>query len=98
MHEEFQKAIKELTGGKKGRLILFIDDLDRCCTENALRLLEALKLFLNSENCVYVMAVDMENLSRHLTEESKISNPREYMRKIFQLVYTLPPPGSCRES
>ncbi len=92
MQEEFQAAIEDLVG-KDGRLILFIDDLDRCCTENALRLLEALKLFLNARNCVYVIAMDMENLARNLESESKISCPASYLEKIFQLVYTLPAPG-----
>jgi hypothetical protein len=92
MYEEFQKAIVDLVG-EKGRLIFFIDDLDRCRTKNALRLLEALKLFLNAKNCVYVIAIDMENLGRNLQEECGLSNPRDYMEKIFQLVYTLPAPA-----
>jgi hypothetical protein len=91
MQEEYQKAIEDLVG-KQGRLIFFIDDLDRCLTKNALRLLEALKLFLNAKNCVYVIAIDMENLAINLKAESKVSNPVNYLEKIFQLVYTLPPP------
>ncbi len=91
MHHEFENAIKDLTA-ENGRLILFIDDLDRCRTENALRLLEALKLFFNSKNCVYVIAIDMENLAKNLKEENKLIHPRQYLEKIFQMVYTLPNP------
>lgn len=92
MQEEFQKAIEDIVG-KKGRLIFFIDDLDRCRTRNSLRLLEALKLFLNAKNCVYVIAIDMDNLARNLKDECEVSNPFAYMEKIFQLIYSLPVPA-----
>ncbi len=91
MQEAFRGAIEALVG-KGGRLVFFIDDLDRCRTEHALRLLEALKLFLNAPNCVYVIAIDMDNLAKNLREVCKLPDPRDYLEKIFQLVYTLPPP------
>jgi len=92
MQDEFKKVIDELVG-KNGRLIFFIDDLDRCRTDNALRLLEALKLFFNAPNCVYVVAIDMENLVENLQMESKLHRPKDYLEKIFQMVYTFPQPG-----
>lgn len=97
MQEEFEKAIREILGIKDKnedrRLVLFIDDLDRCRTENALRLLEALKLFLNAHNCVYVLAIDIDNLAKNLgKEEHSFKSPYEYLDKIFQLVYKLPAP------
>jgi predicted KAP-like P-loop ATPase len=46
----------------EGRLIVFVDDLGRCHVENALGILEAVKLFLNAEGAIFVVAVDMKNL------------------------------------
>lgn len=42
----------------KRRLCIFIDDLDRCMPDIALQVLEALKLYLNIENLVFVVGVD----------------------------------------
>ncbi|MCI0471296.1 MAG: KAP family NTPase, partial [Candidatus Aminicenantes bacterium] len=97
MSKELQKTIEALVG-KGGRLVFFIDDLDRCRTENALRLLEALKLFLNAHNCVYVLAIDIDNLAKNLEKiEHGIENPYNYLDKIFQLIYTLSGPDADQE-
>jgi len=43
--------------GKNERLVIFIDDLDRCMPEVALEVLEALKLYLNIERLIFVVGV-----------------------------------------
>ena len=48
----------------KARLIFFIDDLDRCDPEEIIDLLESIKLFLDVENVVHVLAVDKEIIDR----------------------------------
>ena len=49
---------------KDERLVIFIDDLDRCTVENALDMLEAVKMFLNVEGVISIMAVDIQKLER----------------------------------
>jgi KAP family P-loop domain len=44
--------------GEDGYLALFVDDLDRCLPENPIEVLEALKLYLDSSHCVFVVGVD----------------------------------------
>lgn len=54
-------TIKELTDVIKEdsfRIAIFIDDLDRCLPENAIRLMEAIKLFLDIEGYIFVIGVD----------------------------------------
>jgi len=53
----FQSWVKDLLGNDH-RLIVFIDDLDRCMPEIALQVLEALKLYLNIKGLVFVMGLD----------------------------------------
>lgn len=53
----FQQAIKRILGDE-GRLIVFVDDLDRCLPEKALEVLEAIKLFLEVEGAVFVLGMD----------------------------------------
>jgi Leucine-rich repeat (LRR) protein len=46
------------------RLCIFIDDLDRCLPDIALQVLEALKLYLNVPNLVFVIGVDKDVINK----------------------------------
>ena len=41
-----------------GRLIVYVDDLDRCTPKNAVEIIEAVNLFVNSDKCVFVLGMD----------------------------------------
>ncbi len=56
--EEEAKKLKPV------RLVFFIDDLDRCEPPEIIDLLEAVKLFLDIENVVHVLAMDKEVVDR----------------------------------
>jgi hypothetical protein len=58
---EFEESFKTWitsTLGDNERLVIFIDDLDRCLPEIALQVLEALKLYLNIPKLIFVVGVD----------------------------------------
>jgi len=57
--KNFQDAIDAVVG-ETGRLIVFVDDLDRCMPERVIKVLESIKLFLNAKKCVFFLAVDRE--------------------------------------
>jgi hypothetical protein len=60
---EFEDSLKawiNSTLGKDERLVIFIDDLDRCMPEIALQVLEALKLYLNIPRLIFVVGVDRD--------------------------------------
>lgn len=81
-------------------MVLLIDDLDRCDPTEMIDLLEALKLFLDVEHVVHVLAVDKEVIDRGVevkygkygfAEERKASLGAEYMEKMIQIpVYLFP--------
>jgi Cdc6-like AAA superfamily ATPase len=88
---------------EKRRLVLFIDDLDRCLPEKAIEVLEAIKLFLDVEGCVVVIAVDRKVivegirvryrdfvLARGSGEPPPISG-EDFLEKIIQVPFNLPP-------
>nr|VFK15954.1 MAG: Predicted P-loop ATPase, KAP-like [Candidatus Kentron sp. LFY] len=79
------------------RLILFIDDLDRCEEGVIVRLLEAIKLYLSSRRCVFVLGLDdsavLDVLTRHWQGRSEDSN-REYLEKLFQAILAVPLPAT----
>jgi len=81
---------------KNEKLIVFVDDLDRCSVNNVLDILEAIKLFLSSPNVIFVIAADMKKLERvwmirYGVSNSSLYEGREHIEKILQLKISLPP-------
>ncbi|AGA77621.1 KAP family P-loop NTPase fold protein [Echinicola vietnamensis] len=54
-HEDFSKLLQDL---KIEKLVIFIDDLDRCNTDTVIDTLEAIKLFLYVPNSAFVICAD----------------------------------------
>lgn len=95
LRDDFETAIDECLQDKK--LVVFIDDLDRCLPEKMLEILEVLKLFLGVPGCVFVIGVEREMIERGIevrykSEEQKIPiSGKDYIEKIIQVPFTLPP-------
>lgn len=92
---QFQRAINQLVGEQEnGRLVVFIDDLDRCSDQAVFRLLEAIKLYLSSRHCVFVFGLDAGHVETAIARSSEF-RPREaaqYVEKLFQVRLNLPQP------
>ncbi len=78
-----------------GRLIVMIDDLDRCTIENTLDILNSIKLFLYLEKCIFVIAVDMKKIelawkARYGKDEELLKEGTSYLEKIFQIKTNVP--------
>jgi formylglycine-generating enzyme required for sulfatase activity len=73
----------------KGALTIFIDDLDRCPKDRIPKVLEAVKLFLDKEGCVFVIGADKDIITEALVEHYPTGADR-FMEKIVQLSFTLP--------
>ena len=100
---KFQGAVDDYLGATGyERVVVFIDDLDRCLPENVLNVLETIKLFLGTEKCIFVLGVDMGVIAKSIDVRYKdfamksdggkslISGDR-YLEKIIQLIFQLPP-------
>jgi len=88
---QFREVVKEYVG-EHGRLVIFIDDLDRCLPENALTVLESLKLYLDNANCVFFIGLDKRVIEQAVKQRYKNLNVtgKEYIEKMIQLNFFLP--------
>ena len=80
------------------RIILFIDDLDRCPPDKVVEMLEALQLLVKTELFVVVVALDtryvtlaLEDRYKGILEAGRNPSGLDYLEKIIQLPYRLPP-------
>jgi len=81
---------------KRGVLVVFIDDLDRCLPAKAVQVLEAIKLFLDKPGCVFVLGADTEVVRQAVEshyQNAKVTGQRaeDYLEKVLQLRFNLPP-------
>ncbi|MGK4596142.1 P-loop NTPase fold protein [Amycolatopsis sp. w19] len=97
-----------LRAGGKGkppleRIVLYIDDLDRCPPSKVIEVLAAVHLLLALPAFVVVVAVDPRWLRRCLDQHHEElfgageSSRTEYLDKIFQIVFALRPMGSAAD-
>jgi hypothetical protein len=90
-------------GWKPRKLIIFIDDLDRCKLPKAADVIESINLFLDSEQCVFVIGMDTtaviasietkyENLFKQIQRERPgiVSAGRLFLEKIIQVPIHVP--------
>ncbi|HSF51192.1 MAG TPA: P-loop NTPase fold protein, partial [Nitrososphaeraceae archaeon] len=83
----------KLGGNPNNRIVVFIDDLDRCSPDKAIEVLESLKTFFDIEGFVYVIGMDSKSINaivrKKYGNDSHIEG-LEYMEKIVQLPFRIP--------
>jgi hypothetical protein len=60
----FQAILQQYADPQRKRLVVFVDDLDRCVPEKAIEVLEAIKLFLNAPGCIFVLGADRDVIEK----------------------------------
>jgi hypothetical protein len=92
---KFEASFDELVRdyvGDKGRLVVFVDDLDRCLPENAIQVLEAIKLYLDRANVTFVIGAERAVIEQGIRERCKGNvrlSAKEYLEKIVQLPFVM---------
>jgi len=102
---EFQKSFGELLEKSKiDKLVVLIDDLDRCLPEVTIETLEAIRLFMFSKSTAFVIAADEAMIQyavkKHfpdLIDSNKINLGKDfanrYLEKLIQIPFRLPSLG-----
>lgn len=99
-HKEFARLVAQL--GVK-RLVVIVDDLDRCLPHNVIETLEAIRLFLSAPKTAFVIAADetliREAVAYRFPEQASLAGdgrPRasvgaRYLEKLIQVPIRVPP-------
>lgn len=101
LHDSFREFLGK---GSQRRLVVFVDDLDRCLPQGALEVLETMKLFFDLEGFVFVVGLDQAVVERSIDIKYRESpspdavdkvayqiRGSDYIKKIFQLPYAVAP-------
>lgn len=91
---------KTRRGSPRKRLVVIVDDLDRCEAEAAYKLIEGIKIYLNLPNCVFVLGMNQRVIQDAIASHiPKVDDPslqalraREYLDKLCQSIHHLPLP------
>ncbi|SFN53917.1 KAP family P-loop NTPase fold protein [Salegentibacter flavus] len=93
-HQNFEDLVAET---KIKKIIVFIDDLDRCTHETIIGTLEAIKLFLFTKKTAFVIGAD-ERLIKYAVRRRFPEIPgdnsevgRDYLEKMIQYPIRIPP-------
>ena len=100
LREDIKKFQKEFTSllekAKINRLVVFIDELDRCRPDTILETLEAIKLFLFEGKVAFVIGADERHISYAVKSKFKdiegvqIDIGKEYLEKLIQYPIRIP--------
>jgi hypothetical protein len=98
------KRVIEAFVPKGGRLILYIDDLDRCIPSQVVSILETLSVLFDSDKCIFMLGIDKPKVIRAIeahyriiaeqTNSALTGNEKRYgeafLEKIIQLAIVVP--------
>ena len=84
-----------LRAGQQRRLIVFIDDLDRCSPDNIREVFEAIRVYLDAPGFIFVIGYDSAVVHDVLlTRGEGATTYRSYLEKIIQVDFVLPIPDA----
>ncbi|KQY06940.1 hypothetical protein ASD37_12550 [Mycobacterium sp. Root135] len=101
--EQFESIFADLVRDSGARrLVVFVDEVDRCSADDVVATLDAIRTFLGTDRCVFLVAADQQVLEESLTRAAKQETPTDevnpyystgsaYLDKVFQYQVSLPP-------
>lgn len=106
IRKHLHNTIKSLLPVRKGsRVVVFIDDLDRCNPKSAFKLLEGLKIYFNIPECIFVLGMNEDVLTEAISAEvfsnlaistgEKHLRSSHYLEKICTDIYRMPLPANA---
>lgn len=86
----------KLTKGKKfEKIIVIIDNVDRCSAQQTQELLTTVKTFMGNDNVIFIIPVAVKALIHHIVKsssgETDYNEANEYLRKFFNVSLWIKP-------
>lgn len=95
--ERFESDFETLLGQiNVARVVVFIDDLDRCQSEKVIETFETIKLFLNIPECTFVIGADAAKIDQAIADTYRVGDQdresfaNDYLEKIVQIPFRIP--------
>lgn len=101
--EQFETLFNDLVKDSKAdRVVVFVDEIDRCEPKEVVATLDAIRTFLGVPGCVFIVATDQQVLEKALSEDVRQATPLDavnpyysagsaYLDKVFQYQVAVPP-------
>ena len=88
-----KRKIDEIRKDREYRIVVFIDDLDRCSPRRALEVLESVKVFLDIPGFVYILGLSIKTVAKLISADYSQSGIQgeDYIKKIVQIPIRIPP-------
>lgn len=99
---EFRAALEELTpveedGGDSRKIVIVIDELDRCRPDYALSMLEVMKHFFAVENVHFILGVNLKELENSVRARYGSGvDAAKYLQKFVSVIVPIKPPRPAR--
>ena len=88
---ESQREIRGVDDSIPMKIILFIDELDRCSPDFSIRLLERVKHYINNPNITFVLSVNLEELQHTIGKfYGRDFSATSYLDRFFDVRLSLP--------
>jgi predicted KAP-like P-loop ATPase len=92
IEDEMEEILKKYP---ESRIVVFIDDLDRCTPKKALEVFESIKVFLDIKGFIYIIGLSRETITKLITAEYEKNGitgitGEQYIGKIIQNPITVP--------
>jgi len=93
--EKIKQQMEKIRGSDQlgdHRVVIFIDDLDRCSPNKALEVLESIKLFLDIEGFVFIIGLSHKTVTKLISHAYKSTGVKgeDYIKKIIQIPIQIP--------
>lgn len=73
-----------------GRTVVLVDDLDRCSPDKVVDILEVIRLLMDVDGFIFVLAIDYEVLRNAIKNKYEHTDPDKFIEKIVQVPFSIP--------
>lgn len=89
---DFKTKIEKYIEKNNKKIIVFLDDLDRCNSENMLNIIYNIKLLLAIKDIVFIFGIDKEAVALALKNKynNEINKAENFLDKLFPISFNMP--------